>query len=151
MKRRFTLMLIALAAAGCPGRHPHGPAAPVKPAVVAAQAAADASSLPDDYVYMDKTEVVATIVGYDANVLQYEYDDGTSESLDGTEMTIISPQGMAGQPLFIFHNFPIDNPDSLWRKPGAKVRFLIPTEMLQPADGSSYDIFSAGIALEEVP
>jgi hypothetical protein len=151
MKRRLTLMLVALAAAGCPGRHPQPPPAPVKPAVVTAQAAADASSLPDDYVYKDKTEVVATIVGYDTNVLQYDYGDGTFESLDGTEMTIISPESMAGQTLFIFHNVPIDNPDSLWRKPGAKVRFLIPAEMLQPADGSSYDIFSAGIALEEVP
>jgi len=150
MKRRFAMLLVALAAAGCPGRHPQEPSAPVKPPVVAAPAA-DASTLPDDYVYKDKTEVVATIVGYHIGVLHYDYDDGSFESLDGTEMTIISPESMAGQPLFIYHNVPIDNPDSLWRKPGAKVRFLVPTEMLQPAEETSYDIFSAGIALEEVP
>jgi hypothetical protein len=152
MKAISLALLFILAPAGCTGRPPGGTVSgkqpQARPAADAASeaAASDAGSAGDE----QRTQVIAIVVGYLTGVLHYDYADGSSESFDGTELKILSPERLAGQPLFIYHFEPVADQGSLWKKAGAKIRFLLPADNLEPPEGTSYDIYSSGITPEEM-
>jgi hypothetical protein len=153
MRRSSLGLVLLLAASGCSGRPPGEAASgdrppPVQPAVDAATEGS--STVAEGGEDEQSTQVVAVVVGYIPGLLHYDYADGYSESHDGTELTILSPERLAGRPLFIYHNQPITDEGSPWKKAGARVRFSLPADNLEPPEGTSFDIFSSGVILEEV-
>lgn len=114
MERGTALVIFALTALGCgSGQN--------EPAVVEGETS----------VAVESTAVEALIVGYQEDLLQVEQDDGTKQSFDATELEVLYPESLTGKKLFICHSPPAD-PDSLWRKEGARIVFELTEEDLQP-------------------
>jgi hypothetical protein len=96
------------------------------------------------------TKVVAKVVAYHEDMIHFEYDDGTGEWLDGTELEVQSPAEFTTKPLYICHQ-PVAPVNSLWRQVGATVQFEFQEEDLDPAGCAHVQVPEEAIAVEEVP
>ncbi len=87
----------------------------------------------------EMVQITATVVGYVRNAMRDEYDNGSFAVFDATELDVASPATF-GKSLKVFHN---QSPpeDSLWRRPGSRVTFMIDRMLLE----KGYRVFSAAV------
>ena len=99
-------------------------------------------------VKAESANVVAKVVAYHEDMIHFEYDDGTGEWLDGTELEVQSPVEFTSKPLYICHQ-PVAPVDSLWRQIGATVQFEFKEEDLDPAGCAHVQVPEEAMAVEE--
>lgn len=130
--RGYVCLLCALLAAGCGAKQDQG-------TTVEGETTVEAVS----------TVVVAKVVAYHEDMIHFEFDDGTGEWLDGTELEVQSPEEFTTKPLYICHQ-PVAPADSLWRKVGATVKFEFKEEDLDPAGCAHVQVPEEAIPVTEV-
>ncbi len=87
---------------------------------------------------------VAIVRKYLPNNVTVDYDDGSFESFDSTQLSIMKPVVANGQILNNDHNNP-QPPESPWRKIGAQLRLQVDKDIFAKKPGQSIHFFSAGI------
>lgn len=89
-------------------------------------------------------ELVGRVLDYRASALLEDFADGASRSHDATTLEILEPPHRNGARLSIYHDQP-EPERSLWRLPGATLRFTIDEDLLgegvQIFSGAARDVF----------
>jgi hypothetical protein len=75
-----------------------------------------------------------------------DYDDGTFEWFDTTQLSIVEPAEVAGRVIDINHNTP-PPPESPWRKIGAILQLEVAEDFLERKSGHCRQYFSAGVRI----
>lgn len=95
-------------------------------------------------------KIIAEITNYLQDDLHFDYDDGTFEWFDSTELRIIKPSEFNSKKLYIYHNEPLDK-NSIWLRKGLIVELEFKgdkKELLKPLFKEI--IFSDGVELKEI-
>ncbi len=90
--------------------------------------------------------LVLKVIKYLSNNVHADYDDGTFESFDTTQVRVVEPVEAAGRSVRIDHNSP-PPAESPWRKIGARLRLDADDDILEEKRGHSREIFSSGIQI----
>jgi hypothetical protein len=90
--------------------------------------------------------IVAIVKKYLMGNVHTDYDDGTFEWFDTTQLSIVEPAGAAGRVIDIDHNEPqpITSP---WRRIGAELRLEMEVDDVGTLGSHSREYFSAGIRI----
>jgi len=91
-------------------------------------------------------KIVAIVKKYLPGNVHADYDDGTFEWFDTTELSIIEPEADAERTLFINHNQP-PPPTSPWRNAGAKLRLELDDDDIDSLGSHGKEYFSDGIRI----
>ncbi len=90
--------------------------------------------------------VVAIVCKYLPGNVSVDYDDGSFEWFDTTQLSVVEPIKALGLIIHIDHNNP-QPPESPWRKIGAQLRLEIKKDIFAKKSGHSLQIFSDGIRI----
>src|SRR4030042_4498636 len=90
--------------------------------------------------------LVTRVCKYLPNNVHCDYDDGTFEWFDTTEIRIFNPNDKIGRLIDIDHDTPppIESP---WRKIGAILRLEVEDQIFNEKNGQSKEYFSSGIRI----
>jgi hypothetical protein len=90
--------------------------------------------------------IVAIVKKYLVGNVHTDYEDGTFEWFDTTQLCIVEPAGAAGRVIDIEHNEP-QHTTSPWRRVGAELRLEMEVEDIETLCSHSREYFSAGIRI----
>lgn len=76
-------------------------------------------------------EVRAAVVAYREDAMHDSYDDGGFASFDASDLRVEAPEAWRGRDLTVYHDRPAAE-DSVWREPGARLRFWLRGSDLAP-------------------
>ncbi|HME54452.1 MAG TPA: hypothetical protein VKM55_19730 [Candidatus Lokiarchaeia archaeon] len=87
--------------------------------------------------------IVAIVSRYITDNVLTDYDDGSFESFDTTQLRVVEPVEIAGRLINIHHNTPQPT-GSPWRSAGTRLRLEFEKETIESLTSGDTDIFSDG-------
>ncbi len=90
--------------------------------------------------------IVAIVKKYLPGNVHADYDDGTFEWFDTTQLCIVEPAGAAGHLFDVDHNQP-PPASSPWRRIGAELRLEMEVEDIETLSAHNREYFSDGIRI----
>jgi len=87
--------------------------------------------------------IVAIVTVYVTDNVLVDYDDGSFESFDTTQLRVAEPVEIAGRQINILHNTPQPT-GSPWRSVGTRLRLEFENETIESLTSKDREIFSDG-------